>query len=348
MVGAVSAQDHVPVATLTEVPPLRLPGAVDSNSPAMWELVQGQPRLYVFTSNAGKPSRAIGQGMASLARPTSVTITPHPGDGVWMEGIVRDSGGTWYGFYHHEVPAIQCGRPDVVRPSIGMVRSTDRGRNWTDLGTILEAPTGSDRCESQNRYFVGGVGDVGVVLDQTHTFVYLFFSQYGQAADQQGIGVARMLWADRDQPQGKLDVWVSGTWLPMDRGDIDADGQAEWAYFSGTPLVTPQHPWHDDDPEDDGFWGASIHWNSSIDQYVMLLNRVADDAFTQEGIYISFNPDLSNPDGWSAPTLLLKGGNWYPQVLGFDAGSGTDKEADDQARFFMGGESRYIISFSLK
>jgi hypothetical protein len=63
-------------------------------------------------------------------------------------------------------------------------------------------------------------------------------------------------------------------------------------------------------------------------------------------VYVSYAASLQDPRAWSAPTRILKGGTWYPQVLGLDEGSGTDKTAGEWARFFMLGESRHLIHFS--
>ena len=57
-----------------------------------------------------------------------------------------------------------------------------------------------------------------------------------------------------------------------------------------------------------------------------------------------FNTDLSNPYAWTSPTKLLDGkeGQWYPQVIGIGPPL-TDKIAGRIARFYMGGESRWLI-----
>ena len=112
-------------------------------------------------------------------------------------------------------------------------------------------------------------------------------------------------------------------------------------------MIVPRHPWHDADPEDDAFWGPSVHWNAYLQQYVLLLNRTKDEQFSQEDIYGSFPPALDDPTLWSTPQLLLEGGSWYPQVIGLDPGEGTDKQAGARPRFFMGGTSAYFIDFSL-
>jgi hypothetical protein len=77
----------------------------------------------------------------------------------------------------------------------------------------------------------------------------------------------------------------------------------------------------------------------------MLLNRAEDDQFGQEGIYVSFSPTLSDPARWSTPTKILEGGAWYPQVMGTEIGSGTDRIAGKRARFFMTGRSDRTIEF---
>ena len=45
---------------LVPAEPLELTGAVDSNSPAVWDLVSGQQTMVVLTSFAGRTSRALG------------------------------------------------------------------------------------------------------------------------------------------------------------------------------------------------------------------------------------------------------------------------------------------------
>ena len=54
---------------------------------------------------------------------------------------------------------------------------------------------------------------------------------------------------------------------------------------------------------------------------------------------------LDDPTLWSPPQRLVEGGSWYPQVMGIEAGTGTDKEAGARARFFMGGTSTSLIEF---
>jgi hypothetical protein len=95
----------------------------------------------------------------------------------------------------------------------------------------------------------------------------------------------------------------------------------------------------------DAFWGPAVHWNVYLERYVMLLNRAKDTNWKQEGIYVSFNRRLDDPAGWSQPVKVLSGGRWYPQVMGIEAGTGTDKVAGRSARFFMAGTSEHLIQF---
>lgn len=339
-VPSLGAQSRAPFARLTSASRLQLPGEIDSSNPAIWGLVDGVSRLFVVSSWGGIPVRSSGPSLDSLQHGQPVAFTTHPGHGVWMESILKDDEGTWFGYYHHERPADACGRPDRQLPRIGAVRSADQGQTWEDLGIVIDAPPGTDACGSANRFVLGGVGDVSVMLDANSQDVYLFFSQYSLDAAGQGLGVARLAWADRDAPAGKVTIWNAGAWLPVS----GSDGEG-WTYPPGTPLVRATQPFHDRSSTNNVFWGASVHWNTYLEQYVMLLNRARDDVFGQEGIYASFAPALADPRQWTAPAKILNGGTWYPQVIGLEAGFGTDRLAGQRARFFMMGRSDRMIEF---
>jgi hypothetical protein len=210
------------------------------------------------------------------------------------------------------------------------MRSKDSGATWEDLGIVLDAPPGSEACTSSNRFVLGGVGDVTAALDPDTRDIYLYFSQYASDPGVQGVAVARIAWADRDAPAGKATIWNDGAWL--------ADGH-------GSPLARARRPFHDRSSEADVFWGPSIHWNTYLERYVMLLNRARDDQFNNEGIYVSYSPTVTDPTQWSAPVKLMDGGGWYPQVIGIETGSGTDRMAGRRARFFLTGRSERFIEF---
>ncbi len=319
-----------PTARLVSASRFDLPARIDSSNPAVWSLVDGVLRLFVISSWGGVPVRTSGSALESLHNEGPVLFASHPGHGVWIEAIIPADDGTWYAYYHHERSADLCGRPDRQLPRIGALRSTDRGHTWDDLGIVIDAPPDSLACDSSNRFVLGGVGDVTAALDAASQDVYLYFSQYVRDPAAQGVGVARLAWADRDEPMGKVSIWNNGAWLP--------DG-------SGTPLRPARQPFHDRSGTNDVFWGPSIHWNTYLEQYVMLLNRAKDDQFGQDGIYVSYSPTLSDPTRWTTPTKIFNGGDWYPQVIGTEVGTGTDRTAGKRARFFMTGRSTRFIEF---
>jgi hypothetical protein len=346
-----TAATSVPKATLVSAPVLTFPGGTDSNSPVIWDSVRGRQTLFVMNSWGGQPARSAGQDLTALGPARAVTLLdPEPG-GIWMEAVIKDEDGTWYGYYHNEVEGLVCPGTSKVLPRVGAAKSLDRGRTWDDLGLILEAPKGTERCATRNRYFVGGVGDFSAMLDPEGHYVYLFVSQYPSAPQWQGVAVARLPWAERDAPAGRIEVWQHGVWLPAATADIvdEQSGEVvdqEVTYPMGSPVHGVAGSWHASGTID-AFWGPSVHWNTYLEQYVMLLNRAKEaDDWAQEGLYISFGRRLDAPDTWSSPQRLLKGGQWYPQVVGLEEGVGTDKVADDEARFFVGGRSSHLIRFA--
>jgi hypothetical protein len=346
-----SAAAPTPRASLAAASAIVLPGTVDSNSPLIWDLEDGLYKMFAMTSHSGRPSLAIGSSLDRLGANAEVSLLPHPGHGVWMEAVVSDEVETWYGFYHNEWPAEACGRPDRAVARIGAAKSTDRGRNWQDLGIVVQATQDTTACDSPNKYIIGGVGDLSVMLDADKQYLYLFYSQYQKQRDAQGVAVARLRWADRDRPAGRISIWRGGIWERNAgrREFIAVPGmmrRVEWSYPAATPLVATAQAWHDADARVDAFWGPAVHWNTFLEQYVMLLNRSRDESYTQEGVYVSFAPRLDDPSLWSAPQKLLNGGKWYPQVVGSSPGTGTDKLAGASARFFMSGRSDWLINFA--
>jgi len=341
--GSGTQAPHTPSARLISAPLVQLPGEVDSSNPFLWDLVDGARQLFVVTSWGGVPIRSSGSSVEQLRRGAPIAFTVHPGHGVWMESILADDAGTWYGYYHHERPADECGRPDRQLPRIGAARSADQGRTWEDLGIVLDAPDGSAQCGSGNRFVLGGVGDVSAILDCNKQDVYLFFSQYSGGAERQGVAVARLAWSDRDAPVGKAAIFNDTAWLSAMREELASSDT--WSYPPGTPLQPAARPFHDGNQAADVYWGASVHWNTYLEQYVMLLNRAKDESFGTEGIYVSYAPTLSDPRRWTPPHRLMNGGEWYPQVVGIETGVGTDRLAGRRARFFLTGKSNHLIEF---
>lgn len=345
-----TAQPGAPYAGLEPAPPIAFAADTDSNSPAVWSLVSGRQYLYVLNSVAGRSMQSRGLSLDRLAPLNAVRWSPAaPFGGSWIEAIVPDpSGSNWYGYYHNERENVVCPDTGKVIPRIGAARSSDRGLTWRDLGTVIEAPPGSERCDTANQYFVGGVGDFSVMLDREQQYVYFYYTQYFEKGADVGIAVARMPWANRNSPTNKAVVWNAGAWLPgSTQRVVQGDGRTvnQFVYRPATPMAKAHDSWDGGTPAVDVFWGPSIHWNTAISMYVMLLNRANSASWNQEGVYVSYSNTLSDPRAWSSPEQLLRGGSWYPQVIGIQPG-GTDREAGAVARLFMSGRSHYLIHFA--
>ncbi len=187
-------------------------------------------------------------------------------------------------------------------------------------------------CNSQNGFFAGGEGDFSVIADRGHEYFYFLFTNYGGALESQGIAVARMPFASRLAPNGAVWKYYQGGWTePGVKGRV-------------TPVLPAATSWQD--AATNSFWGPSLHWNTYLNSYVMLLNHsCCSSGFPQEGIYASYNPDLSDPGSWSAPARILDDTGWYPQVLGAGP-DGTDTVAGRTARLYTYGHSRWQIIFT--
>jgi len=307
-------------------------GDVDCSSPAHWD----GDTMYMFYST-GHPFLSSGPDLFHLNRPSQrVSFDNEPTwtmGGRWIESTHKADDGRLYMWYHNE-PPLAFGR---TAPRIGTMVSTDNGLTWRDLGIVLEVPAGSNNTGSVNKYFVGGNGDFAVIADNNKEYLYFFVSTYHKDKAQQGVYLARMRYEDRDAPIGKVVKWHQGGWKEPGLG-----GHV-------TPIFPVATDWHRSDA--DAFWGPSIHYNTYLNKWVMLLNRAKDKDWTQEGIYVSFNADLADPSGWTQPVKVLDAGElekskWYPQVVGLDKGKRqTDKLAGRTARLFVAGVSKWEIVF---
>ena len=322
-------------AALQPAASTHLPIQSDSSSPAHW----ANNTFWIFQS-AGlstssdplrPPIRAQGTDQFHLGQTTAAKMDPALGLPVWIEATWLDPSGRLYAWYHRETAAA-CPGTNLKFPEIGALRSDDNGASFVDLGVIVKAPAADTDCSSQNGYFAGGNGDFAVILDNTHTYFYVLFTNYGGPPAQQGVAVARIAFADRDNPAGKVFKYRNGQWQePGVGGEV-------------TPIFAASVEWAKSNA--DSFWGPSVHWNTYLNMYVALMNRsCCTTGFPQEGIYVTFNSDLSNPAGWSAPSKILDGGQaWYPQILGTGAGE-TDKHGGQTARYYLAGTSYYDIVF---
>jgi hypothetical protein len=334
--NAESSAKRSPIVVLRKASLIKFPAAVDCNSPAHWD----GDTMFVF--NSAPPFRSSGVGVTQLG-PASPALFNNEADGDrWIEATYKSEQGKLYGWYHNEPHLVCSANKDLTAPRIGAVVSTDNGAHWKDLGFILEAPPNSLECGTQNHYFAGGNGDFSVILDNKKAYFYFFISTYNKQFSEQGVSVARMRYTDRDVPVNKVWKWHKGSWKePGIGGHV-------------SPIFPVAIDWNRRDA--DAFWGPSIHWNTYLNQYVILLNRAIDKDWKQEGVYVSFNPDISVPRAWSMPRKIMDRieivavpgmeSGWYPQVIGLDSRNHeTDKYAGQVARFFVHGKSIWEAVF---
>lgn len=311
--------------TLRPASNLTFPSGVDSNSPTLWQ--DGQ--LVVYNSTGLGPVKSFGINQFQLSYAQAVTLGPSTHRPYWIEATWTDADGTIFAWYHHE-PAGLCGPIHLTAPEIGALVSYDGGNSFLDMGIILESGYPID-CSSQNGFFAGGNGDFSVLLGKNQKYFYFLFSNYGGPQEAQGVAVARMAADRRYTPVGAVEKYYQGRWREPGLG-----GQV-------TAIFPANVVWSQ--PNADAFWGPSVHWNSHLGKFVMLLNHsCCTPGWPQEGVYVSFNDALANPQGWTAPVKILDGVPWYPQVVGF-APSGTDKLAGHKARLYVGGVSTWEIIF---
>jgi hypothetical protein len=301
------------------------PSETDSNSPAFWS--DGQ--LVIYNSTGGGPMRSTGLNQRQLSEPQPVVLHSSSHKPYWIESTWVDQDGSVFAWYHHE-PSGLCKGSRLTAPEIGALVSRDGGLSYIDLGIVVSSGYGID-CSSQNGYFAGGNGDFTVLLSPNQKYFYFLFSNYGGPVEEQGVAIARMPAMLRNSPSGAVQKYYRGEWMEPGLG-----GRV-------TPIFPTKTAWAL--PDTDSFWGPSIHWNSYLKKFVMLLNRsCCSPGWPQEGVYVSFNSRLSNPENWTEPVKILDGGHWYPQVLGVGPNE-TDKLAGRVARLYVYGVSNWRLVF---
>jgi len=319
-------------AALRPAAELFLPTPNDGNSAAFWW--DGEFRLFTSIGWPLRLNRAADQFGPWQAQ--RVGTRDFRDRTLWVEAAWVDPDGTVFGWYHHE-PGWLYEDSDLTAPKIGALVSFDGGETVHDLGFILESGDPLDD-DARNGFFTGGNGDVSVVLDREQKYFYFFFTNYGGPGESQGVVTARLAYADRFTPVGRVQKFYQGTWSEPGLG-----GRT-------TPIFRAARTWHHRDP--DSFWGPSVHWNTHLGCFVMLMNHAQGfPGWAQEGIYISYATDPSLPESWSKAVKLLDAtelpgwSTFYPQVLGLENG-GTDTEAGRVARFYLNGSSTREIIFS--
>ena len=224
-------------------------------------------------------------------------------------------------------------RYGLTAPRIGAVRSRDNGATWEELGLVLTAPAASLDCQALNGYFAGGHGDFSVTLDAGREWLYIFFGNYAGDVAGQGIAVARMKWTDRQAPAGRVWKQHAGEWTEPGIG-----GRV-------TPVFAARTAWQARDT--DAFWGPSVHWNTYLTRYVMLMNRsCCSPEWPQEGIYISYAAELTSRRRGQRLFDCIRAAIGTRRSIGLDTGrKETDKLAGKVARFYMHGRSVHEIVF---
>jgi hypothetical protein len=315
-------------------PPLTLHGdeiwRTDGNSPVMVDATAATA-FFSHYEPRGRTFRRRGSASLRFERPSEpvqLIADPDPEVGKWIEAVWQAPDGRLHGWYHAEERA-PCPRLLFV-PHIGGLVSDDDGRSWRFTGELMRAPSSTIDCSYRNGFFAGGYGDLSVLPDRAGRHLYIAFTSYLSNEAVQGVVMARQTIGPSGVP-GDLELWSDGAWRPA-------------ANNLPTPLWRPIRGWRHPDP--DSFWGPAVHFNRSLNSFVMLLNRTAGGHgdLVQEGIYLSFNTRLDDPNGWSRPLRLARGGAWYPQVVGLEAGDG-DAQAGKRARYFMAGFSAWEIEF---
>ena len=316
---------------ITPAPRLELPVRPDGNSATFWS----NGAFHVFTSTGQPLMVSTGGSQFTEWDSETVDTTAVAHEPLWVEAAQR-VGDAVFGWYHHE-PGGVCGSVPLTSPKIGAVVSYDEGRSVTDLGIVLDSGHPID-CTAKNGFFAGGHGDFSVVPDRQREYFYFFFTNYGGPREEQGICVARLAWEDRFDPAGKVWKYYEGKWEEPGLG-----GRC-------TPVFPARVEWQRADT--DSFWGPSVHYNTYLRRYVMLLNRsCCEPGWPQEGIYISFSTGPLESARWTEPVKLMDGEEigfrpgYYPQVIGIQYGE-TDTLVGQRARLYISGISDWIITFS--
>ena len=305
---------------------------VDCNSPAYWR----EDQFHLINSTGFSfLTTSTDQFQLNWGLIEQVTLDHRDHFPMWIEAVWQDGDGTLYAWYHHE-PGGVCPNSSLTAPQIGALVSYDGGESFADLGIILSSGDPVD-CSAQNGFFAGGHGDFSVILDRDQRYFYFLFDNYAGALPGQGVAIARMAFEDRNSPAGAVWKYYGGDWTAPGLGG------------PLTPIFPAVVAWQHANA--DALWGASVHWNTYLQTYVVLLNRACcAPKWPQEGIYISFNSDLSNPAAWKKPERILASRDigfapgYYPQVLGLAPGE-TDTLAGQVARLYVKGVSKWQIVF---
>nr|MCU0409180.1 hypothetical protein [Bacteroidales bacterium] len=271
---------------------------------------------------------------------------------VWFETVYQDpldaSGKTLYAVYHNEnypstLPydsltgkgyrninwpqGLQGPSSPAAVCRIGIMKSVDGGRSWDNRGIFIEDldPRLILKPHNTSETFAGGVGDPCAIASGDH--LYLFYGEYGYPGvydeetysrdtewSGQCISVARIALADLDNPEGKALRWDGKAFsVPYDGIGKPVESLMIPREEGGGPASSPGGGFH---------WGPSVHWNTYLNCWVMLMGKVVGTSWKGSQVFISFNfnPDFSDPEKsqeWTSPVLLYEKPGyilWYPSL----------------------------------
>ncbi len=326
VLGLLSTDSPAQQVQVKPVTAHELPPVIDGNTAAYW-----RDGVFTIFHSDGNPTISQGSNQFDLGPAIPIYFNSDEHRPVWFEAVWQDSDGTLFLWYHHEPKTCENG---LVAPKIGAAVSYDGGLTVEDLGIILEAGD-SPNCEAQNGFFSSGHGDMSSVYDEASGYFYFFFTNYGGPLSTQGVVTARMSFADRFEPIGKVHKFYNGHWEEPGLGGLT------------TPIFQAKTGWQD--KEADSYWGPSVHWNTHLHQWVMLLNHACCySGWPQQAIRISFNADLAAAGSWKPAVTVLDGDQlpdrpgFYPQILGLDE-DGTDNKGGRVSRLYVQGVSRWEL-----
>ena len=120
--ASIDAQSARPAAVLIDAEDVEFVADTDSNSPAIWDRQGGRLTLFVMNSFGGQPEVTSGRHVGRLMQVGAISWVGTPVIGAWMEAVLTDGTGTWYGFYHQEVVDPACPGSAKFTPRIGAAR----------------------------------------------------------------------------------------------------------------------------------------------------------------------------------------------------------------------------------